>query len=284
MSQENNATPEQDAGQQTIVNPDGTFSENWAEKYGQDHQPHLSRYKDLDSLVKSHINTKSKLGKDPERLVEIPDENSPEEVKQAWRKAHGVPESKDEYKYEMPDEMAIKIGPVDEKKMDAFKDFADKKGWSKQDFSDALDFYYNTVLMDVGTAEQTLNEQRQKAKEEAEALLKKEWRDGYDDRVARAQSVMEKFGGIDAVERANLQNSPEMIKFLDNIAEAMSEDTLKGTKADIAPTSSNIKSQINDIRQEMNRIQKENPVNYKANLKYKELMDRKHELYKMMPA
>ena len=268
----------------SIVNPDGSFAEKWSEKYGADNQAHLSRYKDIDSLVKSHIDTKKKFGKNPDSLVEIPTDTSSDEVKAAWRKAHNAPATKADYKYALSDDMAIKLGPVDEKKLDAFRDYAYGKNWSNADFQDALDFYHNNMLMDVDSAGNILAEHQNAAAEATRTELKKEWLDGYDDRVQRAQQVMEKYGGVDAVSEANLQNSPNFIKFLDNIASAMSEDTLKGVTNNIAPTASNIKSQINDLRIEMDKIAKESPVNYKASAKYKELTERKHELYKLSPA
>lgn len=268
----------------SIINSDGSFVENWSSKYGEENQAHLSRYKNVDSLVNSHIETKRKLGKDPSTLIEIPNETSSDSVKTAWRKAHNVPETKDGYKYALSDEMASKLGPLDEKKIEAFKEYADKKNWSKEDYKDALDFYHNSMLADIGAAQTTFSAQQAEAKQAAETELKKEWLDGYSDRVQRAQSVMEKYGGVGVVDELGLQNSVPMLKFLDNIAGAMSEDTLKGKGTPIVPTASNIKSQINDIRIEMDNIAKENPVNFKGNTKYKELTERKHVLYKQMPA
>jgi hypothetical protein len=258
------------------VNADGSYVENWHEKYGQENAAHLSRYKTHDDLVNSHIATKKKFGKNPDSLVEIPTETSSDEVKAAWAKAHNVPEA---YEYALSDEMAVKLGPLDDKKMEALREFGKSKNWSQQDFKDVLDFYHNSVAGDIDAfGEQTTKEQAEAA-EAAKAELKKLWLDNYDAKVQRAQSVMEKYGGVDAVAEANLQNSPTMIKFLDNIAEAMSEDTLKGLTTPSGPSASNIDSQLADIREEMNKIMQANPANFKNNIKYKELSTRKHDLY-----
>ena len=95
---------------------------------------------------------------------------------------------------------------------------------------------------------------------------------------------MRKFGGDEAVAAFNAQNSPLMTEFLDNIASAMSEDTLKGLGAATDSSASAIKSQVAKIREEMTKIEKENPGTYRGNPKYKDLIGQKHELYKRMPA
>jgi len=268
----------------SVVNADGSFAENWSEKYGEENQAHLSRYKDIDSLVNSHISTKKKFGKNPDTMIEMPTETSSDEVKEAWRKANGVPDNLDSYEYTMPDDLAIKLGPLDDTKMGAFKEFANKQGWSAKQFADTLDFYHNNMAGDIDTFGEALTEQQNAASQAGMAELKKDWLSDTDNRIRRAQLVMEKYGGVDAVEELNLQNSPTLIRFLDNIAGSMSEDTLKGVGAASVVTASNIKSQINDLRIEMDKIRTDNPVNYKANSKYKELTERKHVLYKQFPS
>jgi len=263
------------------VNPDGTFAENWYDKYGEDNKAHLSRYKTYDDLVISHINTKKKLGKDPNMLVEIPTETSSDEVKAAWAKAHNVPET---YEYQLPDELAVKLGPLDDKKMEALREFGRKKNWSQQDFKDILDFYHNSISEDIDAFGEQTTRQQAEAAEAAKAELKKEWKDEYDMKVQRAQAVMERYGGVDAIAASNLENNVPIIKFLDNIANAMSEDTLKGVPATTSASKDNIRSQINDVRSQMDAIMKENPVNFKNQPKYKELIKRKSELYKKMSA
>jgi hypothetical protein len=261
----------------SVVNPDGTFVENWHEKFGQANKDTLSRFKTHDDLVNSHISLRKKLGKNPDALVEIPSETSSDEVKAARAKANNVPEK---YEYALSDELAVKLGPLDDKKMTALRKFGKKKNWSQQDFKDVLDFYHNDLSDGIDAFGAQTTKEMAEAAEAGKAELKKLWLENYDTKVQRAQSVMEKYGGVDAVAETNLQNSPTMIKFLDNIAEAMSEDTLKGLAPSTAGTVANIDSQITDIREQMNVIVEKNPVNFKNNAKYKDLMKRKTDLYK----
>lgn len=259
------------------VNSDGSFVENWHEKYGEENTATLSRFNNFDDFVNSHIATKKKFGKNPDTLVEIPTETSSDEVKTAWAKAHSVPET---YEYKLSDELAIKLGPLDDKRMTTLREFAKTKNWSQADFKDVLDFYHNSMSGDIDTAGVANQEQQDASAAEGKAELKKKWLDGYDNRVLRANAVLRKFGGEEAVAEFNAQNSPKMIEFLDNIAESMSEDTLKGIGPSTGLTVANIDSQLADIRDDMNRIVKENPVNFKINSKYKDLVERKHILYK----
>ncbi|MHC4121938.1 MAG: hypothetical protein ACYSSI_00060 [Planctomycetota bacterium] len=266
----------------SAVNADGSFVENWHDKFGEENKAHLSRYKTFDDLVNSHVATKKKFGKNPDSLIEIPTEHSSDKVKAAWKKAKGTPDSIDAYEYTLSDEMAVKLGPIDDKKMSAFKEFAHKQEWSPQQFKDALDFYHTNIASEIDAFGELTTKQTAEAAEKARTELKQLWLGEYDTKVQRAQSVMEKYGGVDAVAEANLQNSPKMIKFLDNIAESMSEDTLKGLDASSTVTTANIKTQIAEIRTQMDKIIKENPSNFKGNVEFRDLQKRKTELYKQM--
>ena len=277
-------TVEPTAEPTSVVNTDGSFSENWTDKYGEENKAHLSRYKDLDSLVNSHISQRKKFSKDPSTLIEIPREGSTDEVNSAWAKAHGVPDTIDGYKYELSNELATKLGPLDDKKMAGIREFAQKKNWSPTDFKDALDLYHNMMVGDIGTAQTTFNEKQTELQEAGVAELKKEWLGEYDNKVLNANAVLRKYGGEEAVAEFNAQNSPKMAKFLDNIHSAMSEDTIKGLSTSAAPTATNIKSRIADIRASMDAIMKESPSNFKANAKFKELQIEKTELYKKYSA
>ena len=271
----------------SIVNADGSYADNWYEKYGKENEAHLSRYKTHDDLVNSHIATKRKFGKDPNTLIEIPTEHSSEEVRAAFRKASGVPDTTDDYKYTLSDELAVKLGPLQDDKMEKVRKFAHKElGLSPDKFVKLLDFYHSEVASDIDLFGQQTTEQAAKDAEKTKAELRKMdgWRseEEYNAKVQRAQSVMEKYGGEEAVAELNLQNNIKMIKLFDSIAESMSEATLKGTTSSSASSVANINSQIIEIRSQMDAVIKENPVNFKNNSKYKELTQRKSELYKKM--
>ncbi len=272
----------------SVVNADGSFAEKWSEKYGEDNQAHLSRYKDFDSLVNSHIATKKKFGKNPDTLVEIPTDTSSDEVKAAFRKARGVPDSTDAYEYKMSDEMALKLGPLDDTKMTAFRDFAHKQEWSPKQFADALDFYHTNIASDIDAGNISFNEQKAAAGDACKAELRKQtgWQteEEFKRKQDMANSIIRKYGGEDAVASFNAENSPQMVKFLNNVAESFSEAQMKSLAGTPTSTSGDIKAKVAEIREQMDKIVAANPVNFKINAQYKELEERKHHLYKQMPA
>ncbi len=275
----------QTAAPTSVVNADGSFADKWSEKYGADNQAHLLRYKDFDSLVNSHIDTKKKFGKNPDSLVEIPTETSSDEVKTAFRKAGGVPDNSDAYEYTLPDKMAVKLGPLQDDKMAKVRKFAyEELELSPAKFTKLLDYYHNDLSGEIDSFGETNDSQQTEAQEKSKAELKQLWLGEYDMKVQRAQSVMEKYGGVEAVAELNLQNSPTLIKFLDNIAGSMSEDTLKGLKGSTVISAANIDTQITELRGHQSKIRKENPVNFKSDPTFKDLEGRLKVLYQKRPA
>ena len=268
-----------------FVGNDGVFSENWAGRDEfKDNEATLSRYKNVTDLANGLVATKKKFGKNPDSMVEIPSDTSSDDVRSAWAKAKGRLDTSDLYEYTLSDEHAVKLGPLDDKKMTAFKEFAHGQEWSQKQFKDALDYFHSNIASDIDTADISFTETQNARIAEGKAELKKEWLDGYDDKVLLANAVMRKYGGEDAVAEFSAENSPLMLKFLNNISSAMSEDTLKGLKSATAVTATNIQTQIGEIRAKMDVIMKENPSNFKANTQFKELGKQKTELYKKMSA
>lgn len=283
MAEENTTTTQTTEAPTSVVNADGSFVENWHDKYGEENKATLSRFNNFDDFVNSHIATKKKFGKNPDSLIEIPTEHSSDEVKAAFRKANGLPDN-DAYEYTLSDELAVKLGPLKDDRMAKIRKFAfEELELSPAKFTKLLDFYHNDLSGEIDSFGEQTTAQTAEAAEKAKTELKQLWLGDYDTKVQRAQSVMEKYGGVDAIAELNLQNSPTLIKFLDNIAGSMSEDTLKGLSAASATTTANIKTQIAEIRTRMDKIIKDNPSNFKGNVEFKDLIKRKTELYKQMP-
>ena len=268
-----------------FVGSDGTFKDGWT---GRDefkaNADTLGRFKSVPELAKGYMEARTKIGKNPDTLVEIPTETSSDEIKAAWSKAHGVPETIEGYEYEMDADLAIKLGPIDDTKMATLREFAKKKNWSQADFKDVLDFYHNDLAAGIDATGISLTEQQAKVKADSIAELKKEWLGAYDDKVNRANAVMRKYGGEEAVAEFNADNSPAMAKFLDNIAEAMSEDTLKGLKGSNALTAEGLNTQIADLRSQQDAIRKENPINFKSDPRFKDIEGRLKGVYQKKPA
>lgn len=272
-------------GGEGFVGADGVFADGWAGRDEfKENEATLSRYKNVTDLANSLVATKAKFGKNPDVMVEIPSDTSSDEVKAAFRKARGVPDSVDSYEYKMPDDIGTKL-TIDDAKMATFKEFAYKElEITPKNFVKLMDFYHKNLATDLDSFDVTYNEQLKEDQEKGTVELKKKWLGDYDTKVLRANAIMRKYGGEEAVASFSAQNSPLMAEFLDKIAESMSEDTLKGLAAQTGSTSADLKSKVAEIRGQMDKITKENPANFKANAGYKELIERKRQLYKQMSA
>ncbi|GAI37013.1 unnamed protein product, partial [marine sediment metagenome] len=87
----------------SIVNPDGSLVEGWEQKYPEGSRATLSRFKTFDDFVSSDISLREKFGhsgQDPDSLILIPKEDSPDEIKAAFYKAAGELDLADDYKFE----------------------------------------------------------------------------------------------------------------------------------------------------------------------------------------
>ncbi len=283
------------------VGVDGTFADGWTgrEEYKANAET-LGRFKSVPELAKGYMEARTKIGKDPNSLAEIPNDTSSDEVRAAWGKANGVPESVDGYEYNYSDDFATKLGPLDDTKMTAIKEFAHKElGLSPAKFQKLMDFYHTNASGEVDVFNTTFEEQKQASKDKGVAILNREWLEGTEDRTKGALAHLQKYGEIEVKgengeivnplemlfqESPELKNSPWLTIIADNMAQAMGEDTLHGGGGGGALSLEGINSQIAAIRTEQAEIRKANPVNFKSDPKFKYLEKNLKGLYQKKPA
>jgi hypothetical protein len=97
-SGQSNASAQTQSG---FVGADGGFSDGWLDKLPSDldpYKPTLAKYRDFNSLAKSHGELQQLLGK-KSSAVNLPGEKSTPEEIAAFRKAFGVPEKSEEYSF-----------------------------------------------------------------------------------------------------------------------------------------------------------------------------------------
>ena len=226
-TQQSGSSENQNQSQETsIVNVDGSFIDNWSDKYPETDRATLSRFKKFDDLVTSHMSMRKKFGKNPDSLVEIPNETSTDEVKAAFHKARGVPDTAEEYKYERNTELSENI-KVDDDKIAAFSQIAKSHNLTPIQFNGVVNDYLAIIDKDITAFDLVQDDKDKTALETAEKELKKDFGNAYDEKIARANSILRKYKGQEMVAELNLENNPAMTRFLDNIAEDMSEDRIK---------------------------------------------------------
>lgn len=274
-----------------LMNGEGGFVENWADLLGEDFKddaPTLNRYKSPMELGKAHMELRRKSSMDPHRIVEIPSEDSPDEVKAAFYKARGKPDSVEGYAYELAKELKEKV-EVDGERLEKFKKLAfDKLHLSPTEFKEAMDFYFNDISESIDKYDLILEERRNQEHDEGMATLKKILGNALDERTLRANAVLRKFGEkpvkmadgteVNPLEKLfeeapQLKNSPWMTLILDNIASSFSEDTIKGLSAPVTPTPADLDRKIGELRNHP-------AFNNRSHPEHKALQNQIQELYK----
>jgi len=286
-----NGSDNSDQGNVGVVNADGSFVENWAEKYSEEDRATLSRFKKFDDFVTSHMSLRRKFNKDPDTLVELPSETSSDEVKAEFHRRRGVPEKAEEYKYERSKELSDNI-EMDDEKIAAFSQIAKKHNFTQAQFNGVVNDYLALVDKDITNFDVIQEEKNEQEREKGVAVLKKVLGNALEERTLRAEAVMRKYGDIvvkDAKgnefnvleqlheELPNIKNSPWIRLLLDNIAEDMSEDRIKGLTAVTTPTPSDVIKKIAELKAHPAFMDRTHP-------QHAEVVDELSELYKKKSA
>jgi hypothetical protein len=269
------------------VNADGGFIENWADKYGEEAKPTLSRFTKFDDFVTSHMALRKKFGKDPSKLVEIPSEDSSDEVRAEFNSARGVPGKPEDYEFKRSPDLAESI-QTDAEKLAAFSQIAHKHNLTPAQYNGVINDYLALVDKNevaYGIAEQEKNEQ---ARQKGVAILAKQLGGALEERTLRAEAVERKYGDKKAKdtegnevnileelhkENPNLKNSAWYRLVFDNIAEDMSEDRIKGLTSVSTPTPAAIQTKINELRAHESYLKEDHP-------QHKDTMAQLEALYK----
>lgn len=274
---------------QSIVNPDGSFTENWYSKYPSDFHPTLSRFKNFDEYVTSSMEARRRLGHDPADFVEIPKDSSSDEVRNKFWQAAGKPEKPDGYEYKLPKELEQKINIVPER-MTKFKELAHEINLTKSGFQKLLDFYHNDLAVTGEQIETDLDLQVKQKQEAGIKVLEAEFGEALMDRTNRAEGLMTKYGQkiikigdeekpvIEWLEQEipNVKTSPWIRLMIDEIAEDMAPVRAGNIHQQTitTPTSTQIDERISEIRKQLD----DTKLNFEDK---KRLLEEKTRLYKL---
>jgi len=175
-------------------------------------------FKTIGDFAKHHIEMKTEHTKTQGRLKEAifrPGKDAGEAEKAAYRKALGVPDSKDAYKIEGKDISPERIASI--------KEFA---------FSHNLDNDQAAALFEREEKEKaeflsTMKSKREEKRKAAENFLSNEYKDKAKEKVERAYRLVEKLGGEDLkkeLDATGLGDSINLIKFMVKVSESFGED------------------------------------------------------------
>lgn len=266
-------------GQETnIVDSKSSFPDNWSDGYPEDDRATLMRFngKPVDEFAKSFMSLRRKFGKDPDRLIERPQEGAPPEEVTAFYRQLGTPEKAEDYKFERSKDLSDKVD-TDDAKVAAFSQIALKYDLDQRQFNGIVNDYLALVDKDITAFDLIEQDKAEQAFTEAETALKKDFGAAYDEKVARANAILRKYEGQEMVAELGLENNPAMTKFLDNIAEDMSEDRIKGLTSVTTPTPHAVEEKIRELRDHPAYLDESHP-------QHQEIVDELSALYKKKSA
>lgn len=213
--------PATDAGTNTqpstgYVNPDGTFADKWLDALPDDAKEYkdtLSKYKSVPDMAKALANANALIGK----KLGVPNEKSTPEEIAAYRKAVGVPESLDEYKF-APDALPEGMTWNDDFAK-PFAEIAHKHNVPPGAMKALANQFANYEKAKFDVVQSTLDKQRT----EAVQTLQKEWGTEFDKNIGVAKQAA-KMAGVNSSSYGFAD--PEVVRGFVRMAQMMSEDKM----------------------------------------------------------
>ena len=196
------------------VNPDGTFGDKWLDALpddAKDYKDTLSKYKSVPDMAKALANANQLIGK----KLGVPNEkSSPEEVA-AFRRAMGVPDSLEEYKF-APDSLPEGMTWSDDMAK-PYAEIAHKHGIPPSAMKELVAQHAKTEMFKMEAIQATFEKQRT----EAVQTLQKEWGNDFGKNIGLAKQAA-KIAGVDA--NSHGFSDPEVVRGFVRMAQMMSED------------------------------------------------------------
>jgi len=255
----------------SVVDVDGNFTENWTEQFDEADRPTLERFTKtgFKSLGKSYVDLQRQF-RSPDDYVKMPKEDSSDDEKAEFHRKRGVPDDAKGYKYEQPETLP-EILRSDEEEMALYYQLAKSANLTPAQFKIMADGHFSNMEKVLAANDLIAEDENRKANSEAEKTLRKKFGKAYEERVARANAVMLKYGGDEAVAALGLENNPLMVEFFDKIAEDMAEDRIKGITQTTVPTNQALDEQMRELRK--------HPAYYNSSHpEHKEVMEKRKQL------
>lgn len=198
------------------VNPDGTFGEGWTNNLPEDsaaYKDTLSKYKSVPDMAKALANANALIGK----KLGVPGEKSTPEEVAAFRKAMGVPDTLDDYKF-APDALPEGMTWNDDFAK-PFAEIAHKHNVPPGAMKALANQFAHYEKVKLESLQSTFDKQRT----EAVGTLQKEWGNEFDKNIGLAKQAA-KIAGVNA--NSHGFSDPEVVRGFVRMAQMMSEDKM----------------------------------------------------------
>jgi len=198
----------------------GVKETGWLDGVDEEYRGSIAHFKDPNSLAKSYVHAQKMVGADK---VVVPGKHATEDDWKSFYQKAGMPGDIKDYSLEAPEGVELEDGELSE-----FKEILYKNNVMPEAAAQILKHYgaQKSAAMDRVAQSAQLD-----ATEKLDAL-KNEWGEqGYTRNLHKAALVLREFGSPDldqVLDSTGFGNSPELIRLLANIGQAMREDTFKG--------------------------------------------------------
>lgn len=176
-------------------------------------------FKDIGSFVKSYNEGQSFIGKG------IPDDNTPEDIRNAFYTKLGRPESPDKYEWQPPEGISVK--DVTDGEFKSFKELAFKAGLSNKQLNSVMNGWSDIVKSLQSKQMEFLTTQSANTT----AALKKEWGDNYQERFDVTMKKLDALGIREHLESTGVL-TPEVVKGFYGMISGKEETVLKGANGE----------------------------------------------------
>jgi len=209
------------------------FRENWYDGIEslKGHENYLQQFSSFDKMVQSGRDFMSKYREKTDHLLEIPSEESPEEVVAAYREKMGIPDAPEKYEIKPDDGIMPEGSEIEAEKIKAFEAFAAETGAPKELAQKMFNYFLKADIKEF----ETLQHQEQQEAQEAEKHLQETWGRDYEKKSAQVKHLANEFGM--APEDQEALKIPGVAKLLGAIAGRVQEGKVTeelGTPTDMS--------------------------------------------------
>nr|DAR29715.1 MAG TPA: hypothetical protein [Caudoviricetes sp.] len=178
----------------------------------------IKGFKDLGAFVKSYNESQSFIGKG------IPDDNTPDDIRNAFYAKLGRPESADKYDWQPPEGLSVEGATAENFK--AFKEKCFEAGMTNKQVSTVMGGWSEIVATIMANEQNARAEIAKGSKETLSAP--NEWGDKYDDKLQMVLKRIDDLGVRRQLEAAGVLYDTKVLKAFDSVISEARETTIRG--------------------------------------------------------
>ena len=253
-----------------------TGVKDWRESLEVDvkNHPSLQNFKGIEDLAKSWISAQKLIGRDK---IPVPGEKA---TKEDWDMVFdrlGRPKTADGYELK-----PVKMPEGYPAPKDEFIKELRGKAYELGILPAQLTGLFEWFMANEATQYSQFREEGELARTQAETALRKAWGKAFEQNYAIAEQAVNKYGTekfIEKLKASGLNNDPDMIEFIANMAKNFSEDKIAGKPIGLTLSPEEALAKIAEIKAEAMK-DKNHPMNNKFHPEYEFFKQKWEDLHK----